>query len=426
MAMFVDKAVITVAAGKGGNGAVAFHREKYVAAGGPDGGDGGRGGNIVLQADDNMSTLMDFRYKRKYTAPNGLDGQGGLKSGRDGADLVIRVPRGTVVRDRATGAVIHDMSDPAPFVLAKGGRGGWGNKHFATPTRQVPRFAKPGMEGQKREVVLELKLLADVGLVGFPNVGKSTLLAAVSRAHPKIADYHFTTLYPNLGVVWAAEGESFVMADIPGIIEGAAEGAGLGHDFLRHIERCRLLIHVVDASGSEGRDPIEDYEAINAELRQYSPALAERPQLVAANKVDLDPEGETLGRFREYIAEKGLPLYEISAATGTGLRPLTLAAAAALQKLPPIPVFEEEYVEPEETLDSPEELTIRRQDTDLWVVEGPWLERLLNRVNLSDSEGRMYFDRSLRASGVFERLEDLGVQEGDTISMYDWEFEYKR
>ena len=424
--MFVDKAVITVAAGKGGNGAVAFHREKYVAAGGPDGGDGGKGGNIVLQADENMSTLMDFRYKRKYTAPNGLDGQGGLKSGRDGADLVIRVPRGTVVRDRATGAVIHDMSDPAPFILAKGGRGGWGNKHFATPTRQVPRFAKPGMEGQKREVVLELKLLADVGLVGFPNVGKSTLLAAVSRAHPKIADYHFTTLYPNLGVVWAAEGESFVMADIPGIIEGAAEGAGLGHDFLRHIERCRLLIHVVDASGSEGRDPIEDYEAINAELKQYSPALAERPQLVAANKVDLDPDGETLRRFREYIAGKGLPLYEISAATGQGLRPLTLAAAAQLQQLPPIPVFEEEYVEPEEAPPKPEELTVRRQDADLWTVEGPWLERLLNRVNLSDSEGRMYFDRTLRACGVFERLEDLGVQEGDTISMYNWEFEYKR
>ena len=426
MAMFVDKAVITVAAGKGGNGAVAFHREKYVAAGGPDGGDGGKGGNIVLQADDNMSTLMDFRYKRKYTAPNGMDGQGGLKSGKDGADLVIRVPRGTVIRDRATGAVIHDMSDPAPYVLAKGGRGGWGNKHFATPTRQVPRFAKPGMEGQRREVVLELKLLADVGLVGFPNVGKSTLLAAVSRAHPKIADYHFTTLYPNLGVVWAAEGESFVMADIPGIIEGAAEGAGLGHDFLRHIERCRLLIHVVDASGSEGRDPIEDYEAINAELKQYSPALAERPQLVAANKTDLDPDGEALRRFRDYIAEKGLPLYEISAATGEGLRPLTLAAAAALQKLPPIPVFEEEFIEPEEAPPTPEELTITRQDADLWSVEGPWLERLLNRVNLSDSEGRMYFDRVLRSSGVFERLEDLGVQEGDTISMYNWEFEYKR
>ena len=424
--MFVDKAAITVAAGKGGNGAVAFHREKYVAAGGPDGGDGGRGGSIVLETDENMSTLMDFRYKRKYTAPNGGDGQGALKSGRDGADLVIRVPVGTVVRDKATGAVIHDMSDRQPFVLARGGRGGWGNKHFATPTRQAPRFAKPGMEGQKREVVLELKLLADVGLVGFPNVGKSTLLAAVSRAHPKIADYHFTTLYPNLGVVWAAEGESFVMADIPGIIEGAAEGAGLGHDFLRHIERCRLLIHVVDASGSEGRDPIEDYKAINEELRQYSLPLADRPQLVAANKTDLAPDGENLARFRDYIASLGLPLYEISAATGEGLRALTLAAAAELRKLPPVPTFEEEYVEPEEALASPEELTIRRQDADLWVVEGPWLERLLGRINLSDSESRMYFDRRLREAGIFERLENLGVREGDTISMYDLEFEYRR
>ena len=424
--MFVDKAAITVAAGKGGNGAVAFHREKYVAAGGPDGGDGGRGGSIVLETDENMSTLMDFRYKRKYVAANGGDGQGALKSGRDGADLVIRVPVGTVVRDKATGAVIHDMSDRLPFVLARGGRGGWGNKHFATPTRQAPRFAKPGMEGQKREVVLDLKLLADVGLVGFPNVGKSTLLAAVSRAHPKIADYHFTTLYPNLGVVWAAEGESFVMADIPGIIEGAAEGAGLGHDFLRHIERCRLLIHVVDASGSEGRDPIEDYKAINEELRQYSLPLADRPQLVAANKTDLAPDGENLARFREYIASLGLPLYEISAATGEGLRALTLAAAAELRKLPPGPTFEEEYVEPEEALASPEELTIRRQDADLWVVEGPWLERLLGRINLGDSESRMYFDRRLREAGIFERLEDLGVREGDTISMYDLEFEYRR
>ena len=424
--MFVDKATITVAAGKGGNGAVAFHRDKYVAAGGPDGGDGGRGGNVVLQGDENMSTLMDFRYKRKYVAPNGGDGKGSLLSGRDGEDLVIRVPRGTVVRDRETGAVIHDLSDMAPFVLARGGRGGWGNKHFATPTRQAPRFAKPGMEGQRREVVLELKLLADVGLVGFPNVGKSTLLAAVSRAHPKIADYHFTTLYPNLGVVGASEGESFVMADIPGIIEGAADGAGLGHDFLRHIERCRLLIHVVDASGSEGRDPIQDYEAINEELEQYSPALAARPQLVAANKTDLDPEGETLQRFRDYIASLGLPLYEISAATGEGVRALTLAAAEALRKLPPIPFFEEEYRPPEEAPPAPEELSIRKEDAGLWTVEGPWLERLLQRTDLSDSEGRMYFDRSLRAAGVFDRLEDLGVQEGDTISLYDLEFEYRR
>ena len=424
--MFVDKVRIFVKAGNGGNGAVAFHREKYVAAGGPDGGDGGHGGSIVLRVDDNMSTLMDFRYKRKYTAPNGQDGQGARCTGKRGENLIIKVPRGTVVRDAETGEVIRDMSGSEDFVLCKGGRGGWGNKHFATPTRQVPRFAKPGMEGQRREVVLELKLLADVGLVGFPNVGKSTLLAAVSRAHPKIADYHFTTLYPNLGVVWAAEGESFVMADIPGIIEGAAEGAGLGHDFLRHIERCRLLIHVVDASGSEGRDPIEDYKAINEELRQYSLPLADRPQLVAANKTDQSPDGENLRRFRDYIASLGLPLYEISAATNRGLRELTLAAAAELRKLPPVPVFEEEYVEPEEALTSPEELTIRRQDADLWVVEGPWLERLLGRVNLSDSESRMYFDRRLREAGIFERLEDLGVREGDTISMYDLEFEYRK
>jgi len=423
---FVDKAVITVLAGKGGNGAVAFHREKYVAAGGPDGGDGGRGGNIVLQGDENMSTLMDFRYKRKYAAPNGGDGQGSLKSGRDGADLVIRVPRGTVVRDKESGAVIHDMSDMKPFVLARGGRGGWGNKHFATPTRQAPRFAKPGLAGQAREVVLELKLLADVGLIGFPNVGKSTLLAAVSRAHPKIADYHFTTLYPNLGVVWAAEGESFVMADIPGIIEGAAEGAGLGHDFLRHIERCRLLIHVVDASGCEGRDPIEDYNAINEELRQYSLPLAERPQIVAANKTDLSPDGEGLKRFREHVQSLGVPFFEISAATGEGLRALILAAAAELQKLPPIPVFEEEYIEPETLSASPDDLIIRRRDSDLWTVEGPWLEQLLDRVNLTDSEGRMFFDRCLRDAGVFDRLEDMGVQEGDTVSLYDWEFEYRR
>ena len=317
MPMFVDQAAITVIAGKGGNGAVAFHREKYVAAGGPDGGDGGRGGSIILQTDDSMSTLMDFRYKRKYSAQPGADGQGGLRSGKDGADLVIRVPRGTLVKDKETGAVIVDMSGSEPFVLAKGGRGGWGNKHFATPTRQAPRFAKPGMAGQKREVLLELKLLADVGLVGFPNVGKSTLLSMVSKAHPKIADYHFTTLYPNLGVVWAGEGSSFVLADIPGIIEGAAEGAGLGHDFLRHIERCRLLIHVVDVSGREGRDPVEDFKAIREELRQYSTDLAGRPEIVAANKCDIAQDEGSLERFKAYIEEQGLPLFMISVRIST-------------------------------------------------------------------------------------------------------------
>ena len=303
---FIDKARITVRAGNGGNGAVAFHREKYVAAGGPDGGDGGKGGSIILQVDDNMSTLMDFRYKRKYVAENGVDGQGGRKSGKDGVNLVIRVPRGTLVRDAETNEIIQDMSGSEPYVLCKGGRGGWGNMHFATPTRQVPRFAKAGLPGESHDVFLELKLLADVGLIGFPNVGKSTLLSVVSKAQPKIANYHFTTLYPNLGVVWVDEGVSFVMADIPGIIEGASEGAGLGHDFLRHIDRCRLLVHVVDVSGSEGRDPVADFDAINTELEQYSPDLAKRPQIVAANKVDIMTDPENLERLRDPCGGQGL------------------------------------------------------------------------------------------------------------------------
>ena len=310
--MFVDKAKIHVVSGKGGNGAVAFHREKYVASGGPDGGDGGRGGDIILQADTNMSTLMDFRYKRKYVATNGMDGGGKKCTGRDGESLTIKVPAGTVVRDAETGAIIVDMSGRDTFVLARGGKGGWGNQHFATPTRQAPRFAKPGMSGEEKDVILELKLLADVGLVGFPNVGKSTLLSVVSKAHPKIANYHFTTLYPNLGVVYAGENSSFVMADIPGIIEGASEGAGLGHDFLRHIDRCRLLVHVVDVSGSEARNPIEDFEAISAELEQYSPSLASRPMIVVANKIDIVEDEELLESFRSFIKEKGLELFGIA------------------------------------------------------------------------------------------------------------------
>ena len=311
---FLDKARITVRSGDGGNGVVAFHREKYVAAGGPDGGDGGRGGSIILQADENMSTLMDFRYKRKYAAPNGMPGQGSRKSGKDGADLVIRVPLGTVVRDAESNEIMKDLSDREPFVLCRGGRGGWGNMHFATPTRQVPHFAKAGLPGESRDVVLELKLLADVGLVGFPNAGKSTLLSVVSRAQPKIADYPFTTLYPNLGVVYVEEGVSFVMADIPAIIEGAAGGAGLGHDFLRHIDRCRLLVHVVDVSGSAGRDPAGDFDAVNEELRQYSAELAARPQLVAANKADIMTDPENLERLRARAEAKGYPLLVLSAA----------------------------------------------------------------------------------------------------------------
>ena len=424
--MFVDKVKISVKAGNGGNGAVAFHREKFVAQGGPDGGDGGTGGSIVLRVDDNMSTLMDFRYKRKYTAPNGLDGQGGRRRGKNGEDLIIKVPRGTVVRDAETNEVIKDMSDSEDFVLCKGGRGGWGNKHFATPTRQVPRFAKGGLPGETHDVVFELKLLADVGLVGFPNVGKSTLLSVTSNARPKIANYHITTLYPNLGVIYVEEGVSFVMADIPGIIEGAADGLGLGHDFLRHIDRCRLLVHIVDVSGSEDRDPVEDFEKINAELAQYSPDLASRPMIVAANKLDLIPEGsDNLERLRAHVTEQGYEFYEISAATHQGTQQLVRTVAGKLSQLPPVTIYEPEYVKPLAEAGSSDELQIEQYD-DLWVVSGAWLERLMNDVFFSDYESRMYFDRQLRLSGLFDRLEAMGIQDGDIVSIYDWEFEYAK
>lgn len=424
---FIDKARITVKAGNGGNGVVAFHREKYVAAGGPDGGDGGRGGSIILQVDDNMSTLMDFRYKRKYVAPNGMNGQGSRKSGRDGQDLVIRVPRGTLVRDTETNEIIKDMSGSEPYVLCRGGRGGWGNMHFATPTRQVPRFAKAGLPGESHDVVLELKLLADVGLIGFPNVGKSTLLSVVSKAQPKIANYHFTTLFPNLGVVYVDEGISFVMADIPGIIEGASEGAGLGHDFLRHIDRCRLLVHVVDVSGSEGRDPVADFDAINEELRQYSPELALRPQIVAANKADIMTDPENLQKLRAHVEQLGFPLFEISAATHRGIRELVKKVGELLATLPPVKVFESEYVPRPPKVDTSEPLHIERADDGhTWLVEGPWLQRLMGNINFDDYESRMYFDRTLRECGLFQQLEDQGIQDGDTVSLYDLEFEYQR
>ena len=422
---FVDKVTITVRAGDGGNGAVAFHREKYVAAGGPDGGDGGRGGDIVFVVDDNMSNLMDFRYKRKYVAGNGADGQGKRCSGKVGETLRIRVPRGTLIRDADSGAIMHDMSTGEPFVAARGGRGGWGNQHFATPTRQVPRFAKPGLPGESHTILLELKLLADVGLVGFPNVGKSTLLSVVSKAHPKIANYHFTTLFPNLGVVYVSEGSSFVMADIPGIIEGASEGAGLGHDFLRHIDRCRLLIHLVDVSGSEGRDPIEDFEAINTELAAYSEFLATRPQIVATNKCDLLGGDRTnIERLKVHVEAKGYQFFELSAAAHMGTQQLVQAAAAQLAELPPTIVFEADYVPPEPEIGTSDEVEIRHFD-NLWVVEGPWLQRLISTINFGDYESRMYFDRVLRQSGIFDRLETMGVQEGDTVSIYDLDFEYR-
>ena len=424
--MFVDKAEITVKAGKGGTGAVSFHREKYVAAGGPDGGDGGCGGDIVLETDRNMSTLMDFRYKRRYEADNGADGSSKNCTGKNGKDLVIRVPNGTLVREKESGAIVVDMSDIDSYRLARGGSGGWGNRHFATPTRQAPRFAKPGLPGEELDVALELKLLADVGLVGFPNVGKSTLLSVITKAHPKIANYHFTTLYPNLGVVYVREGKSFVMADIPGIIEGASEGAGLGHDFLRHIDRCRLIIHIVDISGSESRDPIADFETVNEELRKYDPELSSRPQIIAANKCDIAQDEELKQRFLDYARERGHDkVFMVSAATSMGVRELVNAASAALDKLPPVKVFKSDYVHKTRIRGNPEDLIINVYD-DVWTIEGLWMEQLLMNVNFSEHESRMFFERVLRNHGVYKRLENMGIKDGDTVSIYNMEFEYVR
>ena len=424
--MFVDKVRVTVVGGRGGDGAVAFHREKYVASGGPDGGDGGHGGSVILRVNDNLSTLLDFRYKRKYAAQPGANGAGRKMSGKRGEPLIVEVPRGTVVRDAESGRIIVDMSTGEDFVIAKGGRGGWGNAHYATPTRQVPRFAKAGLKGQERDVILELKLLADVGLVGFPNVGKSTLLSVTSNARPKIANYHFTTLYPNLGVIYVDEGVSFVMADIPGIIEGAAEGAGLGHDFLRHIDRCRLLLHVVDVSGSEGRDPVEDFYAICEELKNYSVDLSDRPMLVAANKCDLlMPESDNLARLRQAVEAAGCELYEISAGTAQGTRNLMRVVAEKLRTLPPVTIYEPEYVEVIEAPTDPSAFEVEHYG-NTWLVTGSWLERLVQNINFEDYESRNYFDQQLRKVGLFQRLEEMGIQDGDTVDIYDIEFEYQR
>ena len=424
--MFVDKVRITVIGGRGGDGAVAFHREKYVASGGPDGGDGGHGGSVILRVSDHMTTLMDFRYKRKYAAQPGVNGHGRNMNGKRGENLIIEVPRGTVVRDAETNQIIVDMSTGEDFIIAKGGRGGWGNAHYATPTRQVPRFAKAGLKGQERDIILELKLLADVGLVGFPNVGKSTLLSVTSNARPKIANYHFTTLFPNLGVIYVDEGVSFVMADIPGIIEGAAEGAGLGHDFLRHIDRCRLLVHIVDVSGSEGRDPVEDFHAICEELKDYSVDLADRPMIVAANKTDImDPESDNLERLRQAVEEMGCELYEISAGTTQGTRHLMQTVAQKLKDLPPVIIYEPEYVEVISAPLDPSEFEIEHYGST-WLVTGAWLERLVQNINFDDYESRNHFDLQLRKVGLFQRLEEMGIQDGDTVDLYDFEFEYQR
>ncbi len=421
--MFIDSAKIKIKAGDGGNGAVSFRREKYVAAGGPDGGDGGRGGNVVFQVDDNLSTLADFRYKRKYAAARGGDGRGNRCSGKKADDLLIRVPRGTLLRDAETGRLVADLSGDEPQVIARGGRGGWGNSHFATPTRQVPNFAKPGTPGEEMELVMELKLLADVGLVGFPNVGKSTLISVVSEAKPNIANYHFTTLTPVLGVVRMGEGRSFVMADIPGLIEGASGGAGLGHQFLRHVDRCRLLLHVVDVSGSEGRDPKEDFRIINEELKKFNPELAERPMLVAGNKCDLTDD-ETVEEFRRFVEKQGYEFFPIMAAIAYEVQPLLNRISELLTKLPPILRYEPEPKElPKEDSFSGHRVQITKQD-GVYLVEGDWLPQLIRTVNFDEYESLQYFQRVLISSGVIDALREAGVQEGDTVSMYDLEFDF--
>lgn len=419
---FVDTANIYIKAGNGGNGAVAFHREKYVASGGPDGGDGGKGGDVIFRADRNLSTLMDFKYKRKYIAKNGEDGRGANQSGKGAENLIVRVPIGTVIKDKETGLVIADISEEKDYVIAKGGKGGLGNQHFATPTRQIPRFAKPGFKGEELYVTLELKLIADVGLIGFPNVGKSTIISTISSAKPKIANYHFTTLTPVLGVVKVDEEASFVAADIPGIIEGASEGVGLGHDFLRHVERCRLLLHVVDVSGSEGRDPIEDFKLINSELVSFSEELSKRKQIAVANKADIATQ-EQIDRFKDFCDEQGLELFVISAATRQGLDTLPGVVYNHLQQLPPVVIYQPEYVKPEIVEDG-NAFNIFRTDDGAFNIEAEWLVRILNGCNVDDYESLQYFQRRLRDSGIIDKLEEMGVKEGDTIRIEDFEFDY--
>lgn len=425
--MFVDQAKIYIKAGDGGDGAVSFHREKYVAAGGPDGGDGGKGGDIVFVVDDNISNLIDFRYKRKYVAEKGQNGGAKNCSGRNAPDLVVKVPRGTVVKEIKSGRILADLSTDEPAVIAHGGKGGRGNAHFATSTRQIPKFAKPGFRGDEYEVMLELKLIADVGLVGFPNVGKSTLISVVSAAKPKIANYHFTTLTPVLGVVKIEEGKSFVMADIPGLIEGASEGVGLGHEFLRHVERCRLIVHVIDVSGSEGRDPIEDFKAINHELENFSMELAEAPQIVAANKSDMATP-EQVERLRNYVEDQGLLFYEISAATTKGTKELMYGIWERLSVLPPVKQFEAQPLTQEELDDkliSKKDFRVTVED-GVYFVEADWLLDILRTANMDDYSSLQYFQNVLRTSGIIDKLEEMGIEEGDTVSIFDFEFEYLR
>lgn len=425
--MFIDKVKIYVKAGNGGNGCVSFRREKYVAKGGPDGGDGGHGGNVIFSIDKGTNTLLSFRYKRKFVAENGGDGAGAKFHGKNGADIIIKVPEGTIIRDAKTGKILKDMSDCEDWILAKGGRGGWGNKHFATPTRQIPMFAKSGTKGAEWELSLELKMLADVGLAGLPSAGKSSLLAAVSDAKPKIADYHFTTLSPNLGVVNVRDGHGFVMADIPGLIEGASDGAGLGHAFLRHIERCRMIVQVVDISCLEGRDPISDLITIDNELEKFSNELASRPRIIAANKVDsLDRSVVDIDSFENYVSKRGWELIYISAYTGENTDKLVKMIDDRLLELPPLKIYEADYMPEDAILAEGDDhaVTITKDPKGVFVVEGEWLFNLVGQVNFEDRESLAFFQRVLLKSGVIDRLREAGCQDGNTVSMYDFEFDF--
>ena len=423
--MFTDYVKIIAKAGNGGNGAISFRHEKYVAAGGPDGGDGGKGGDIYFVVDQDANTLIDFRYKKKFKAENGNNGEGARRFGKSGEDLYIKVPIGTIIKDAKTERVLADLSEKnQKALILHGGRGGKGNSNFATATRQAPRFAQDGEDGEEKELILELKLLADVGLIGFPNVGKSTLLSIVTDAKPKIADYHFTTLDPNLGVVKKEYGESFVIADIPGIIEGASEGIGLGTQFLRHIERTRLLLHVIDVSGSEGRNPVEDFYTINNELKKYSQKLSERKQIIVANKID-SMQDESLYKNLEKLAkEKGLEIFKISAATNTGIKELIIHVSQVLKTLPKENLVEISNEEKLYTLEDEEPFTIT-MDGKTYVVNGPAVEKLMKRVNLNDNESMYYFHKTLDELGVSQRLKEMGIKDGDSVTIAGWELEWE-
>ena len=422
--MFADRARIFIRAGKGGDGHVSFRREKYVANGGPDGGDGGRGGDVIFEVDEGLNTLQDYRHKRKFTAKDGEQGGKRRCHGADGEDIVLKVPEGTVIKESESGKVIADMSgDNRRQIILKGGKGGLGNQHFATATMQVPKYAQPGQPAKELYVDLELKVIADVGLIGFPNVGKSTLISTISAARPKIANYHFTTLTPVLGVVRVGPEQSFVCADIPGLIEGAADGVGLGHDFLRHVERCRLLLHVVDVSGCEGRDPKEDFEQINHELEGFSADLATRPQIVLGNKCDIATP-EQVEEFKQFVEAKGLTFVPISAATRQGVDALPAMVYSRLKELPPVKVFEAEYVKPS-LVDAPTRpFTVERTGAHEFTVDAPWLERILAGTNVEDYESLQYFQTQLGDSGILDELVRQNVEEDDTIKIGEYEFDY--